>query len=208
MPTKLPEDFIFVTYTHHKHHRKDHAPSTTNLYEPIHHFDLKEPQLIRHMENDEAYAMAFHKDGKRYFFSNDEGHTVISDGGTKNRPMSKKEFENVVKLMIDASIKCDTKKRKKYLDEIAKLDFSLGHANATFEVYADLEKPSKINFLAINLGNLRYVYEQETGNVLKVHVDRTSPNGYMLDGPEKNEIINKITSSKTMAKKIAAMPQQ
>ena len=143
-----------------------------------------------------------------FVFSNEEGHKVFYNGGHSARPMSKKEYKEVRAAMIIAASKCEPDKKSKYLDEIAKLDYTTGHNNATFEVITTIKEPSIIKSLAINLGNMRYVYSQVDGNVLKVNLDRTTRSGYMNDGTEKDKIINKITTSKTMAKKIAEIKQK
>ena len=53
----------------------------------------------------------------------------------------------------------------------------------------------------MNIGAARYFYHPNENKVF--HVDHSKLiNGHMLVSPESDEIISKITSSKTMTKKI------
>ena len=86
-------------------------------------------------------------------------------------------------------------------DQGLNLDFSLGHANSTFEVVCSCSGLSKIGALALNIGTGRYLYNQDANTVF--HIDHSKLiNGTMMRSPEKDEIIRKISSSKTMTKKI------
>lgn len=174
-----------------------------HINEYINYYDLDEPQILRDINTNEIYAIAFHQDNKRYIFSNEYGHLVIYNGGHSKKPMTKREYEEIRNQMINNVIKLNKEKRDIYLDEIITLDFSIGHANAVFEVHNhDYSDQTTISSLIINIDNMRYVYSPENNTVLKVNIDRTSPSGYITSKREKDEIIHKLTTSKTIRKKI------
>lgn len=165
--------------------------------------DSTKPELLTMLGQDGLTKIAFQKGGKRYLFSNDDGHVVISNSGHSIVPMERKEFEEVRDLMIDSTNNCNSEKKATYLKEIGKLDYHIGHANSTFEVITKIGEPTTIQSLIINLGNLRYVYSQDKKTVLKVNVLDRCMHSIYLEGEEKERIIGKITNSKTMTKKIA-----
>lgn len=149
---------------------------------------------------EEIKALEYSFDGKYYYFSNEEGHKVYSYDKRSCRPMTKREFKNICTQMLD-NLENYGEQESLILSEIEKLDFSIGHANSTFEVVCSCSGLSKIGALALNLGTGRYLYNQDANTVF--HIDHSKLiNGTMMKSPEKDEIIRKITSSKTMTKKI------
>lgn len=161
-------------------------------------FSKKEPTKVK--------AITFTDNGKTYYFSNEFGHRVSSYKESVQRPMTKKEYKVILAKMIRNTtlygIDSDI-----FLEEISKLDFAEGHANKTFEIITPCLSPSKIHSLVMNLGNARYIYNQGENTVLQIDHSKRINGIFLPDGPEKDRIISKISSSKTMTKKIAAMPQ-
>lgn len=159
------------------------------------------PSIIYDRSNPtEVQAISYSIDGKKYYFSNDEGHKVYNGTMSSPRPMTKKEFKDICSLMVlNASQYGELEET--VLAEIEKLDFAEGHANSTFEVVQSCMGFSRIGALALNIGTARYLYNQDANTVF--HIDHSKLiNGTMMKSPEKDEIIAKITSSKTMTKKI------
>ena len=149
---------------------------------------------------EEVEAIEYKKDGLHYYFSNAKGHKVYSYDRCICRPMTKKEFKSICTEMLD---NLDSYGEQEFiiLAEIEKLDFSLGHANSTFEVIRSWSSTSKLGTLALNIGTGRFLYNIDANTVF--HIDHSKfINGTMLKSPEKDEIIKKITTSKTMTKKI------
>ena len=164
----------------------------------------KKPQVING-ENNET-TLIFNYDGKQYRFSNEKGHQVIQDTGRQKRPMTRKEFNQICALMIQRT-STFYKSADDVIEEVSKLDYAKGHANTTFEVTASPLSSSSIDVLTINLGNARFIYNQSANTVL--HIDHSKLiNGRMLQGEEKEKIIQKIKTSKTMTKKINEVMQQ
>ena len=114
--------------------------------------------------------------------------------------MTKKEFKDICEIMVNNShLYGDIEET--VLSEIEKLDFSIGHANSTFEIVRSCVDQTKLGTLVMNIGNARYFYHPNENTVF--HVDHSKLiSGHMLLSPEKDTIISKITSSKTMTKKI------
>ena len=139
--------------------------------------------------------------GIKYQLSNKEGHKVYPSGSTSTpRPMTKKEYKEICKTILLNSSHYGEDEAV-ILAEMEKLDFSIGHANSTFEIVKSCVDFSKLGTLVLNLGSARYFYHPDENTVF--HVDHSKLiNGHMLIEPEKDEIITKITSSKTMKKKI------
>ena len=159
------------------------------------------PEIIYDRDNPEQIkALAYNKDGKRYYFSNEEGHKVYSEDRRSCRPMTKREFKDICTLMLEQAGSYGETEAT-ILAQIENLDFGLGHANSTFEVVLSCMSLHRIGALALNIGTSRYLYNQEAETVF--HIDHSKLiNGTMLKSPEKDAIIQKITSSKTMTKKI------
>ena len=162
---------------------------------------LNKPTIIFEKNNEEEVkALEYEREGKHYYFSNEEGHKVYSYDRRSIRPMTKREFKSICTEMLD-NLDTYGVESSLILAEIEKLDFSLGHANSTFEVVCSCSGLSKIGALALNIGTGRYLYNQDANTVF--HIDHSKLiNGTMMKSPEKDEIIKKITSSKTMTKKI------
>lgn len=159
------------------------------------------PNLIFEKDNPERVkAIEYAFDRKHYYFSNEEGHKVYSYDKRSNRPMTKREFKHACTNMLD-NLDAYGDQSALILAEIENLDFSVGHANSTFEVVCSCSGLSKIGALALNIGTGRYLYNQDANTVF--HIDHSKLiNGTMMRSPEKDEIIRKISSSKTMTKKI------
>ena len=110
------------------------------------------------------------------------------------------EYKELCKTMI---LNCDKYGdiRDTVLATIEQLDFSKGHANSTFEIAKSYVEPNKVGTLVLNIGTARYLFNKDINSVFYIdHTKRIS--GHMLKSPEKEEIIGKIYSSKTMTKKI------
>ena len=160
------------------------------------------PQVIYSFQNqDEIRGITYTVNGTKYQFSNEEGHKVYSSGSCSTpRPMTKKEFKDICKIMILNSSSYG-EAEEVILSEIEKLDFAIGHANSTFEIVRSCVEQSKLGTLVMNIGPARYFYHPTENRVF--HVDHSKLiNGHMLTPPESDAIIAKITSSKTMTKKI------
>lgn len=164
--------------------------------------NINKPKILYDKENQEnPSAIVYNYAGKKYIFSNEEGHKVSLSYGRALRPMSKKEFKDICTIMLNNSSQYGDEEAL-ILSEIEKLDFGIGHANSTFEVIKSSMEISKISALALNIGTGRYLYNQKDNTVY--HIDHSKLiNGTMMKSPEKDEIIKKITDSKTMTKKIS-----
>lgn len=167
--------------------------------------DSDKPEVLRDYDTQEIRAIAFNKDGRRYLFSNDEGHIVIYNSATINRPMTKKEFYNIKNMMFNSVISTDVE--TEVLENITSLDFNKGHANATFEVITSISRPEKVRSLALNIRIMRYVYNLEDQSLLIVNREKET-SGYMIDGGAKDYIVNTMLKSKTMTKKINEVNKQ
>lgn len=167
--------------------------------------DSNKPEVLRDYDTQKIRAVAFNKDGKRYLFSNNEGHIVIYNNARINRPMTKKEFYNIKNMMITSAINTDDE--TEVLENITSLDFNQGHANATFEVLTSISKPEKVKSLALNINLMRYVYNLEDQSLLIVNREKET-SGYMIDSKEKDNIVNTMLKSKTMTKKINEVNKQ
>ena len=160
------------------------------------------PQIMYSFQNKEDIrGISYTINGIKYQFSNDEGHKVYSSGSySAPRPMTKKEFKDICKIMVLNSSSYG-EAEELILSEIEKLDFSIGHANSTFEIVRSCVEQSKLGTLVMNIGPARYFYHPNEDKVF--HVDHSKLiSGHMLVPPESDEIISKITSSKTMNRKI------
>ncbi len=142
-------------------------------------------------------AIFFDENNTRYYFSNELGHKIIS--GSVKRPMTKKEYkESLDKLIKKAA---STQNRDQILDEIINLDFGLGHANSTFEITKPLLSDSDQTILILNQGISRYLYSPNANTVF--HIDRSKHiNGSFIDGSEKNNVVQILTHSKTIQRKM------
>lgn len=166
------------------------------------------PTIVKNsIQPEVTEAITYNQNGRKYYFSNELGHKVIFDGGFEQRPMTKKEFKVMRAVMLSKAKTSSMEEKDSILEQITKLDFAEGHANKTFEVASSHRAQTGIGALVINIGNTRYIYNQEAGTVL--HIDHSKRiNGRMLQGEEKEQIIDKINSSKTMAKKLAKVTHQ
>ena len=146
-------------------------------------------------------AITYEHNGNKYYFSNELGHKVIFSNGFEQRTMTKREFKTMCAKMR-SKIKEKSQENDTMLTAINSLNFAQGHANKAFEVAISPRSQSGIGALIINIGNTRYIFNQEANTVL--HIDHSKRiNGRLLQGEEKDTIIEKIASSKTMAKKLA-----
>lgn len=164
--------------------------------------ELIVPQIVHSFQNqDEVRAITYTVNGIKYQLSNEEGHKVYPSGSYSSpRPMTKKEFKDLCKIMILHS-ESYGEIEETIISEIEKLDFSIGHANSTFEIVRSCVEQSKLGTLVMNIGQARYFYHPKENTVF--HVDHSKLiSGHMLTSPEKETIIDKINSSKTMTKKI------
>ena len=163
--------------------------------------NINRPKILYDKDNHEnPSAIVYNYAGKKYIFSNEEGHKVSLPYGHTSRPMTKKEFKDICTIMLNNLAQYGNDEAL-ILSEIEKLDFGIGHANSTFEVIKSSMEMSKISALALNIGTGRYLYNQNANTVY--HIDHSKLiNGIMMKSPEKDEIIKKITGSKTMTKKI------
>ena len=152
----------------------------------------------------QVIGLAFIDDGKKYYFSNDQGHKVIQQIGLEERPMTKNEFKEI-RAKMAASIISHPEFSEELVAELEKLNFKQGHANGTFEIVTPCMSTSKIGALVINLGNARYIYNQDANTVFHIDHSKRINGAFLQEGQEKEEIIHKISSSKTMAKKISAL---
>lgn len=151
---------------------------------------------------DEIQAVYYDKDGKRYYFSNELGHKVYT-ANSDGRPMTKREYKEVHTLMILKTLeRADQKTQDQILPELLKLEFSLGHANSTFEINRPCIGGDRIGALIINKGLARYIYNADSNTVFHIDHSKHINGHFMQDGPEKDEIIDTITSSKTLQKKM------
>lgn len=155
-------------------------------------------------ELDKVIGLTYIIDGKKYVFSNELGHKVMSLNNSDKRPMTKTEFKEIRAKMASSIIKSDTIPEA-LVAELENLDFGLGHANGTFEVVTACLSKTKVGALVINLGHARYIYNQDANTVFHIDHSKRIIGNFMQEGPEKAKIIDKITSSKTMAKKLATM---
>ena len=151
-------------------------------------------------EPDKIQAVYYDKDGKRYYFSNELGHKVYSPNAG-GRPMTRREYKEIHTLMILKTLE-KAKGQDQILQELLKLDFGLGHANSTFEINKPCIGGDRIGALIINKGFARYIYNADSNTVF--HIDHSKHiNGcFMPEGPEKDKIIETLTSSKTLQKKM------
>lgn len=165
------------------------------------------PELITSVkEPNVVCAISFEDGDKKYYFSNKQGHTVIEANGAKQRQMRKKEFKSILGKMIECVFDSDCD-NELLLEEIQKLNYAEGHANKTFEVVRPLTSLDGVHSLIINLGTARYIYNQEENTVLQIDHSKRINGTFLQEGPEKDEIIHKIASSKTMTKKLATLSQ-
>ena len=112
------------------------------------------PTLLFEKDNpEEVKAIEYAFDGKHYYFSNKEGHKVYSYDKRSHRPMTKREFKKACTNMLD-NLDSYGEQSTLILSEIENLDFSLGHANSTFEVVCSCSGLSKIGALALNNNDL------------------------------------------------------
>ena len=117
--------------------------------------------------------------------------------------MTKREYKEVHTLMILKTLeRADQKTQDQILPELLKLDFSLGHANSTFEINRPCIGGDRIGALIINKGLARYIYNADSNTVFHIDHSKKINGHFMQDGPEKDEIIDTITSSKTLQKKM------
>lgn len=164
--------------------------------------DLRVPEVLTSIKDNSVYAIAFHDNGIRYLFSNTKGHTRISNSGNNTRPMTKREFKIVKAKMLEKIHQNATETEKDFFyNYISTLNFAKGHTEETMEVGTSLIDKSKINFLAVNFGHLRYVYTESEDTVMVVNRDKNYECHYIYDS-DKDKIIEKIKSSKTITKKI------
>lgn len=144
-----------------------------------------------------AQAIFFDNETKRYYFSNNLGHKVIS-GGTE-RPMTKKEYKDTCQKMTSYALETNN---ETLLDEIIKLDFKLGHANSTFEISKSYQCTSLTGTLIFNQGLARYIYNPDSDSVFHINHSKQINGTFLTNGPEKEAIVKTLTTSKTMQKKL------
>ena len=178
--------------------------------QPIIYRESKEPEILKISDEEKPFAIAFNDSGKRYIFSNNDGHVVIfSTNDPQNqarRPMTKKEFEEIKEKMTD---KAQTAQEKaELLSEINELDFAKGHANAVFNVLTYINGENKVRALAININFSRYVYSLEDERLISVDTSRKRTTTEITDENKKNEITHKMFASKTLQKKINEVHQK
>ena len=160
------------------------------------------PQIIyKDDSNEEIQAITYTVNGIKYHLSNGDGHKVYRLGTiAAPRPMTKKEFKELCKTLILNFDKYDDI-GDTILAIVDQLDFQMGHANSTFEIVKSCVDPRPVGTLVMNIGTARYLYNQDVNSVF--HIDHTKfISGHMLQEPEKERIISKIKTSKTMTKKI------
>lgn len=167
------------------------------------HITSSEVPILELSPNDpeKVQAIIFDDEGKRYYFSNELGHKVINSSA-EHRPMSKKEYKEVYSKMVEKTIS-NSDDSEQILDEIIKLDFGIGHANSTFQINKPCVGGNRLGSLIINIGCARYIYNADANTVFHIDHSKRITGYFMHDGPEKDGIIHTLTSSKTMAKKIA-----
>lgn len=173
------------------------------LYKNITTTNSKVPTLeLAPNDPEKVQAIIFYEDGKKYYFSNELGHKVISS--SEERPMSKKEYNNIMKKMTEKTLE-NAEKPDEILDQLIQLDFGTGHANSTFQINRPCVGSEKIGALIFNVGSARYIYNTDGYNATVFHIDHgKNINGhFMPDGPDKDRIITTLTNSKTLQKKIA-----
>lgn len=180
---------------------KHYLPTNNSKADSVSNTQIVIPEIIHNIKNPEqVIGLSYHTNGKRYYFSNSDGHKVFSSGSQSCRPMTKKEFKDICLQMLENSNHYG-EIEETVLSTIESLDFGLGHANSTFEVAISWCEPTKISALVMNIGTSRYLYNQDANTIF--HVDHSKlVNGEMLRSPFKEQIIEKIQTSKTMAKKI------
>ena len=157
-------------------------------------------EIVYDNETEKVLAITYTEEQNKYFLSNQEGHKVYTRDNSFYRPMTKQEYKETY-LKILNSIPNDSTISDTILVELENLDFSTGHANSTFEIVKSYLEPHGIGALALNIGLNRYLYNQQKETIY--HIDRSKLTvGRMLQSPEKDEIIKKLTTSKTMTKKL------
>lgn len=149
---------------------------------------------------EEVQAIYYDKDGKRYYFSNELGHKVYT-ANSDGRPMTRREYKEIHSLMILKTLE-KAEDKDQILQELLKLDFSLGHANSTFEINRPCIGGDRIGALIINKGLAKYIYNADSNTVFHIDHSKHINGHFMKEGPEKDDIIDTITSSKTLQKKI------
>ena len=170
------------------------------IYRNMNEVNSKVPALeLAPNDPEKVQAIIFIEDRKKYYFSNELGHKVISS--SDERPMTKKEYKTILETMTRKTLE-NAENPDKILDELIQLDFGMGHSNSTFQINRPCVGTDRIGALIFNSGTSRYIYNADVGTVF--HIDHANHiNGhFMQDGPDKDRIIGTLTSSKTLQKKI------
>lgn len=160
------------------------------------------PQIIyTDQTKEKVLAIIYNVNGKKYYLSNENGHKVYSLGvDSMPRPMTKKEFKQLCSTLILNS-KYYNELEDQIITAVEQLDFSKGHANSTFEIAKSCLDLNPLGTLVMNIGNAKYFYNTYNDSVY--HIDHSKLIlGRTLKETEKEKIISKISTSKTMTKKI------
>lgn len=177
--------------------------------QPIIYQDSKKPEILKLLSEEKPFALAFNDSGKRYIFSNEDGHRVIfscaNPQAQARRPMTRKEFEDIREKMTEKAK--GASEETEILAEIKKLDFAKGHANAVFDVITYVDGENQVRALAININFSRYVYDLENERLSRVDTSRQITTKEITDTKKKDEIVNKMFTSKTLQKKINEVHQ-
>lgn len=168
--------------------------------------DLAETHLpileVSTSDPNKVQAIIFNEGGKRYYFSNELGHKVITSA--EERPMSKKEYKEALQRMTEKTMD-NAEDPDQIMDELIKLDFGMGHANSTFQINRPCIGDNRIGALIINRGFARYIYNADSNTVFHIDHSRNINGSFMKEGSEKDEIIHTLTTSKTLRKKIESL---
>lgn len=161
--------------------------------------DANRPTLEQSPEDPtKVQAIFFDQDHKRYYFSNDQGHKVIEQNLV--RPMTKKEYISGFQQMLTDTLAEPT--TEPILDELLKLDFGIGHANSTFEVTRPCLSVGTEVVQIFNKGTSRFIYNIANDTVYHINRSKNINGLFLPDGPEKEQVIKILTTSKTMQAKM------
>lgn len=166
----------------------------TESHIPVLEMSTSDPEKVQ--------AITFNEGGKKYYFSNELGHKVITSG--EERPMTKKEYRQVLQSMTEKTLE-NADNPDQILDELIQLDFGIGHANSTFQINKPCIGENRTGALIINQGFARYIYNADSNTVFHIDHSKHINGSFMQEGSEKDKIIHTLTTSKTLQKKLESL---
>jgi len=118
--------------------------------------------------------------------------------------ISKKEFIDAVKWMMELLDNCSDEYKKICLDSISQLDYKKGNANAHFRLIYDEEDKDKIARLRFNFRNLFYDLMLDDNRMLRGNIDDpwAHLNKKEVKGFEKKLVLGIMCKSKTLSSMI------